>query len=587
MKIKIVVLITCFVGLFQIQGQQMLYKISIEEQIKESSLVIEGKVIEKRSYLNEQTNHICTLNKIEVLQKISGEFKEDYLYVISKGGTVGFNTEKVTPSLQLKKGSVGVFFLQSYKSKLKGFFGDNIYKVYSDIQGFYKYETLSNKVVSPFFSFENTEDFYEVLSNLMQKPLQLQNSTPQKAKKSLSAKVINSFTPTTVRAGTGETIVINGADFGDAIGSVDFEDADQGGGLANLRSVDNFSILSWSDSVIEVRVPSFAGTGKIRVVDQSGVNQFVSTNNLTVLSSESNITFDIDNNGEFDTTVRIKLVNTNGVGGYTWTYNNEFKANSKAVVAFEKSVNNWICATGINWTIDEGSSSLNVATDDGVNLVRFVSPTASNSDEIEPGTLGVTISYFEGCELRSGEVVGYLSEVDMTFNSRPNWNFEEGLPSGAQVDFQGTATHELGHAHSMGHVIDEGQLMHFNTFFGENSATRSIDSNTLQGAKQNFEFSKTGNFCRGTSVIKSKTCDSLSINTFVERPKFIVFQENNSIKVSSLSVVSRLSIFDLNGRLLVDAVDESELSTALLPHAAYVLVIEDSNGDLLYRKFSL
>ncbi len=587
MKIKIITLITCFFSLFQILAQQMLYQISIEEQVEKSSLIIEGKVLEKRSYLNEKTNHIYTLNKIEVLQKLSGVFDTTYLYVITKGGTVGFNTEKVTPSLQLNKGSIGAFFLQNYKIELKNFSEDKIYKVYSDIQGFYEYDIISEEVANPFYSFENTESFYTTLSNLTEQPMQFKKNTTKKAQKNLSTAVINSFTPTTVRAGTGETIVINGSGFGNAIGSVDFEDADLGGGLANLRSTDDFLILSWSDSFIEVRVPDFAGTGQIRVTDQSGVNQFVSTDDLTVLSAESNITFDTDNDGEFDTTVRIKLVNTNGVGGYTWTYNSDFKSNSKAVVAFEKSVNNWICATGINWTIDENTSNLNVATDDGVNLVRFESSTASNDDEIEPGTLGVTISYFMGCQSGSGEVIGYLSEVDMTFNSRANWNFEEGLPSGSQVDFQGTATHELGHAHSMGHVISEGQLMHFNTIFGEESATRDIDDNTLQGAEQNFEFSKTGNFCRGTSVVKSKTCDSLSINKFVDRPKFIVFQENNSIKVSSLSVVSRLSIFDLNGRLLVDAIDESELSTALLPHAAYVLVIEDSNGDLLYRKFSL
>ncbi|WP_010180197.1 T9SS type A sorting domain-containing protein [Aquimarina agarilytica] len=583
MKIKIVVLVSCFVSFFQIQAQKMLYKIQMEEQVNVASLIIEAQVVEKRSYLDKKTNHIYTINKVNVLKNFSTTEKFDYLYVVTKGGSIGFKTEKVTPSLQLAKGDIGTFFLNLSNKELVDFSEkDKIYKVYSDLQGFYKYDIVLNKVHNPFYTFTDIENhFYGSLTKLTKHAINVIKELKSKGKKSFSSAVVNSFTPTVVRAGTDENIIINGTGFGNNEGAVAFENADQGGGLANFRNVNNSAIVSWSDMLIEVRVPQFAGTGKIRVTDASGVNQFTSTDDLTVLSAETNAVFDTDNNGVPDTTLRVKLVNTNNIGGYTWTYNNLFASNTAATVAFEKSVSNWVCATGINWTIASNTSNLNVTTDDTVNLVRFMSPSDSNSDEIDPGTLGVTTSYFSGCQIGGGEIVAYLTEADMTFNSDVNWNFDETQPSTSQIDFQGTATHELGHAHNMGHVISVGQLMHFDTFTGVNSATRDIDVNTQEGALQNYEFSKTGAFCTGTSIASDKVCDSLSVQNFA------ILQDNETLSISSLSVVNKLSIFDLNGRLILTRTAGNEVSTSFISNGIYILLIERANGDLIYRKISI
>ena len=79
-----------------------------------------------------------------------------------------------------------------------------------------------------------------------------------------------------------------------------------------------------------------------------------SDNDLTVLSSELNAEFGAIPGVNF----RPKLFNSDNQGGYTWTYNDDFFENSAAVASFERSIDTWVCATGISWLIGENQTSL-------------------------------------------------------------------------------------------------------------------------------------------------------------------------------------------------------------------------------------
>ncbi|NLA23509.1 MAG: hypothetical protein GX879_00935, partial [Bacteroidales bacterium] len=79
---------------------------------------------------------------------------------------------------------------------------------------------------------------------------------------------ISNFTPSTRRAGVGETITINGNNFGIEKGQVLFKD-DLKYGNAFLNGIDTSYITTWTNTKIVVKVPSFVRKGYVNQFGQS------------------------------------------------------------------------------------------------------------------------------------------------------------------------------------------------------------------------------------------------------------------------------------------------------------------------------
>ena len=88
--------ISCF------NAQTMLKEISLEQQIKASTSVIEGEVISKASYWNEDYSNIFTVNTIKVYKVFKGQTYST-IQIVTPGGTVNGMSQITTPSLQLRK----------------------------------------------------------------------------------------------------------------------------------------------------------------------------------------------------------------------------------------------------------------------------------------------------------------------------------------------------------------------------------------------------------------------------------------------------------------------------------------------------
>src|SRR4051794_14469350 len=67
---------------------QGLYKVSMEEKISQSSLIVEGKVVEKKSFWNAQHSMIYTSNQVEVYKVFKGTLQKNTIEVITVGGVV-------------------------------------------------------------------------------------------------------------------------------------------------------------------------------------------------------------------------------------------------------------------------------------------------------------------------------------------------------------------------------------------------------------------------------------------------------------------------------------------------------------------
>jgi hypothetical protein len=251
---------------------------------------------------------------------------------------------------------------------------------------------------------------------------------------------ITGFSPTTASAGTGSQITINGSGFGAGPATsskyVEFANSDNGG-LTGVRPA-LVEYVSWADNQIVVIVPSGAGTGAISV--NNGTATAVSSGSLTVSYNIINAS-----------TYQVKHVNMNTQGGYTWQLEKSFDAQTGVKNSFLKSLSAWTCFTGINWKVGDPTPA-NQTGRDGINIVRF-----DNGAELPAGVLGVAYTYYTSCGSNKWEI----TETDLVFDKERTWNFEDALPSPSQSDFQSVVQHELGHAHSLGHVIDTDDLMHY------------------------------------------------------------------------------------------------------------------------------
>ena len=123
------------------------------------------------------------------------------------------------------------------------------------------------------------------------------------------------------------------------------------------------------------------------------------------------------------------------------------------------ALRNWI-----NWQIGNTSSVDVAEKDDEFNLF-------DDNDPLNEGVLGVCINYFAGCA-QGANILWYADELDIIFRTASNfpanrsWNFTTNAPTSNEMDFETVATHELGHGHALGHVIDTQDIMHPSIGYG-------------------------------------------------------------------------------------------------------------------------
>jgi PKD repeat protein len=463
---KIVLLFIAIITLsINLNAQCLMYPVLLSQRIPQSNYVIEGKVIDKRSFWNSNHDKIYTSNLIEVYKTFKNSVSP-YIEVITEGGIIGNIKHEFNPTLELQINDVGVFTLNSNNEAAQ--FGKSVFEAYASKQGFIKYDIASNEASEPFNTYQNASGtLYGTISQLTGNNYSVIKSTnPFQANSSIqnttqAVAAITSFSPTTITAGTFSVLTINGSGFGSVStpSLIAFKNADDGG--ATTISPIASQVISWTPTQIQVSVPSKAGTGVIRV---NGVN---STGVLTIPYSHINVTY--TNNLVYNT----KHINQSG-GGYTWTYNTAFNTNAPAKAAFQRSLQSWRCATFINWPVSSTTSSISASANDNVNIVTF-------NGALGAGILGQCGSYFSGCN-QSGTFYWYVKEMDIQFANTPGggtWQFGPAAPSVSQYDFESVTVHELGHGHQLGHVINSADLMHYALSNGQQK--RNLNSDDLNG----------------------------------------------------------------------------------------------------------
>lgn len=566
-----------------ISAQILLKEVSLNEQIEKSTLVVEGKVISKRSFWDANQEKIYTVNTLEVQKVFKGEALST-VEIITLGGVVGFDAQVVYPSLRLKKEDVGVFTLYESNISLddQEVTSKKRFESYGSIQGFYKYNLESDIAYNQFSSKKGiVSSFYnEIKSTTKSDYVQLSSFDVQgkilEASKTSAALAIGitNFSPNVTSAGTKSVVTINGSNFGTVKGKVGFTDADTAAGTNYINALDS-QVLTWTDTRITVEVPSEAGTGKIRITHNDG-STLTSNNSLTVNYAQETIVSDNLTEG-VDIAYPTQLVDDNGSGGYTWQMTSDFAAVPGAKEAFERALNTWSCETQINWVLDE-SNNVSSGTEqhksvsDGINVVTFDNSTSGVAGDDLPDTvLGKRTSYYSACYVTKNGVTSmewYIKEFDIVFDDEANWNFDTAIPGSTNYDFESVAVHELGHCHQLGHIINTDNVMHYSIAKGE--TLRTLDSHNVEVANMVKSRSVSAPVCSQSLMTSySGSCalgveeDALNegIRVYPNPTKGDLFISNDA----SINL-EKVAIYDVSGRLISqqDISNASRLKTVHL-----------------------
>lgn len=364
-------------------------------------------------------------------------------------------------------------------SNLSGNTGINFDEI--NMQGVSEFFDISTNIVEPFDFVRANDKLVMDVSAFM---------TPQ----------IYSVHPPVVRGGI-DTLYIRGINFGDTLtplsSRVEFENADEASGWMKPFSRD---YVFWSDTLIMVKVPAvgsgvpsnvsgqvrnYAGTGDIKVLRQG---QYSQTKHIDVKFSVRSF-----QTGFLPSFPQV-LVNRNGIGGYTLSYDPNFLTfpNSSSggtatpIEMFEKALVMWRCSTGVNFIVNDSIPNLPLENPSSNNANKMV---VSFEPIPVPGQTDILIR--ELCDtnyINQSSARWYVEKFRIRFNSNTTWWIDEDTTnvtiSPPFEDLQSVALHEIGHGHLLNHT------MNFNFGGGEtmywtptSQFLRFIDVNNLEGGR--------------------------------------------------------------------------------------------------------
>jgi len=306
--------------------------------------------------------------------------------------------------------------------------------------------------------------------------------------------IISSITPQKISAGTDSTITIAGSNFGASkgfSGKVEFKDGNDGG--ASWEETSEY--VSWSNTAITVKVPTLAGTGNIRVTNN--------TSEVLVSSQTLNIPYAHINAGSPQTYTQHVEDNGNN-NDIIWTFNRRFFDSTDAKDAFIRCLESWRCATFVPWNVEVNKTTVDKATSDNINIITW-----DFNDALPTNVLGRTYSRFFSCAKVGGGSNIFVDELDIIFNNTFSWHYALSIAPGGKYDFVSVATHELGHAHQLSHVIDATKMMHYS--IGSGQTKRTITAEDINGGNAvNARSVKSVCFKNPIVLVNSNTCNIIN-----------------------------------------------------------------------------
>jgi len=567
----LIILTSTFVNLF---SQEI--PIPIIDRINQVDYIFEGKVIESNSYEVNNGKTIYTSNTIEIYKVFKGNITCGTIELICNDGAVGDREQTSSHTLNLQKGQQGVFLGKTTNKEISqiDFYSEtNIEKLEATFeqQSYIKYwyDGINYQASDLWYHYDSIAEFYNFTQQITgysyidcgNSNLQSQNITPLKSTNS----VIDSIYPLFVYGGIKDTLSFFGSGFGNVrgTGNVYFKNSDDGG--QSKIYCDPIDVISWSDNVIKVLVPSrnsisdtisnkySAGSGSIRIV----------TNDSTIFNSQSDITihYSIKN---YSSDKKISYLFPDNSFNQKFTFRCDTAIsnyeNGKMKAVIKRALLDWSCLTGVNWELGADTFGITNSFIDDVCIINFSS--FSNNKVIAK-----TTKHTNSC---SSNNYAFIYEVDLLLNKTKKWYLDTlgySRPDTSFTDLYHVMLHEFGHAHGLNHVIDNSLIIHYSV---PNSLTNrlinlSFDSSCDDG----------GNWMMDNTIGKLNYCNTSKHILRVYPETGCDFEPS---PITTIDNATHYSIFPnpLNTKLFIKSYDES----------IKLIIIYNSFGNVIYKKNS-
>jgi hypothetical protein len=405
--------------------------------------IVIGDVLSVSSAWNSDHTHIITTALVHINETMKGDLKTGQVIpIITEGGTVGEITEWVEDQSILMPGSqVGLFLEKESGSD---------YSIYGLFQGVIPIYLNSRGRMGAAGNISRVKARIQRALNGSSSIVENALSEPDYDPGSLSlSPVITSVTPGTASAGTETVITIFGSGFGSKANR--YSNADVGFSYQGSTDIyatgwplfsDNVNdIVSWSDTMIQVKVP----TG----ICPDGYPGSASSGYLYI-STDS-----------YSTSPPYPFTVTFGYSKSEWSSNPTYYVNpspytTAIIPAINRAGTTWGNA-GTSFQFNYGGTTTGVGgVSDGMNIMSW--------GDLATGVIGQATYWYSG---------GVMSQCDIVFNTDYSW-VTTNTASGSQMNTETIALHELGHWLSLrdlygvysGYPQDLGKIM-----FGVCSAT--------------------------------------------------------------------------------------------------------------------
>ena len=240
-----------------------------------------------------------------------------------------------------------------------------------------------------------------------------------------------------------EWITITGVGFGESQGN-GYVTFDNGNGYYAQSIAQSFDYSIWGDEEITVKVPA-AFSNKVKIRTDSGYE--IETNDSL------HIGYNLDAN--VSSLYGHTYLHNQEDGGHKFYLNTELHNIFERKAAVERTLNDFVCKTGINFFLSEQGTTLGWNLGDGQNTISF----DSASNMLSAGTVGFCNTLWSSC-IYNGETFYYVNEMDIVINSSFEYDYSTGNPSAGLAKFSYVLMHELGHAMRLGHVNELGETMY-------------------------------------------------------------------------------------------------------------------------------
>lgn len=263
---------------------------------------------------------------------------------------------------------------------------------------------------------------------------------------------ITGFSPSVIRAGTGEILTITGSGFGATRGNgqVLFPDADNVG--TYLKGCDTIDYVSWTNTEIKVKVPSIivnsnytirgtAGSGKFKVVNNLGFRDSINTN-LDVQYALLNSKNAGDPNKR-----RVNLIYGTCINSArTFKLHSSLGANLPAAIMIDSAINIWARFLNIDIRMEKDNYNGYIFPSHTVSQDSISSIYVNNNID---ALMQTTANRF----LCSNKVYNLAADIEINMNYSWHYGWDNAIPN-SKFDFFHAILHELGHALGLDHAIN-------------------------------------------------------------------------------------------------------------------------------------